>query len=217
MGQQCQAESCHGFIPCSLQSKTLLLAWTAACALLLSFSSVCLQFSGRSQDKLASNSHRSWELFLVAVDQWWSLHKQVCKYSGRFICSQPDHSNCCHLLCQFDLFRGNQLIVEYTCTISVSIALATFIGILAFHLASVSGITQYLKKKCAAVAIRSRKADVHVEPLDNDSLPDRLINLEKYEPLSYTPQRHAFAEPIEGANEVQRRLITPVYTYGSTH
>ena len=80
-----------------------------------------------------------------------------------------------------DLFRGNQLIVQYTCTISVSIALATFIGILAFQLASVSGITQYLKRKCAAVAIRSRKADVHVEPLDNDSLPDRLINPEEYE------------------------------------
>ena len=80
-----------------------------------------------------------------------------------------------------NLFRGNQLIVEYTCTISVSIALATFIGILAFQLASVSGITQHLKRKSAAVTIRSRKADVHVEPLDNDSLPDRLINPEEYE------------------------------------
>ena len=114
-----------------------------------------------------------------------------------------------------NLFRGNQLIVEYTWTISVSIALTTFIGILAFQLASVSGITQCLKRKCAAVAIRSRQADVHVKPLDNNSLPDRLINPEEYEPLFHTPQQHASAEPTEGANQQQRRLITPVYTYGS--
>ena len=113
-----------------------------------------------------------------------------------------------------DLFSGNHRIVEYTWTISVSIALVTFIGILAFQLASVSGITQCLKRKCAAVPIRSLQADVHVEPPDNDCLPDRLINPEEYEQLSYTPQRHVTAEPTEGANEVQRRL-TPVYTYGS--
>ena len=115
-----------------------------------------------------------------------------------------------------DLFKGNHRIVEYTCTISVSIALATFIGILAFQLASVSGITRCLKRKRAAVPIRSLQADVYVEPLDDDFLPDRLINPEEYEQLSYTPQRHVTAEPTEGANEVQRRL-TPVYTYGSIH
>ena len=130
MGQQCQAETFHGFIPCSLQSKTSLLAWTAACASLLLLVSA---FNFQEDPKTTLLAI----LILVAVDQWWSLHKQVCKYSGRFICSQPDHSNCCHLLCQFDFFRGNQLIVEYTCTISVSIALATFTGILAFQLASV--------------------------------------------------------------------------------
>ena len=101
-----------------------------------------------------------------------------------------------------NLFRGNQLIAEYIWTISVSIALATFI---AFQLASVTGITQCLKRKCAAVAIRNLLADVHVEPLDNESLPDRLINPEEYEQLSYTPQGHANAEPTEGAIEVQKR------------
>ena len=116
-----------------------------------------------------------------------------------------------------DLFKGNHRIVEYTWIISVSIALATFIGILAFQLASVSGITRCLKRKCAAVPIRSLQADVYVEPLDNDFLPDRLINPEEYEQLSYTPQRQVTAEPTEGANEVQRRPITPVYTYGSIH
>ena len=103
------------------------------------------------------------------------INKYVNILEGSFLLNLTAVTYC------VDLFRGNQLIVEYTCTISVSIALATFIGILAFQLASVSGITQYLKRKCAAVAIRSRKANVYVEPLDNDSLPDRLINPEEYE------------------------------------
>jgi len=42
-------EAIHGFIPCSIQSKTALLAWTAACALLCSAFSVCLQSSAKPQ------------------------------------------------------------------------------------------------------------------------------------------------------------------------
>ena len=103
----------------------------------------------------------------------------------------------------------NQLTVGYT---SVSIALATFIGIFVVQLANVTGIIRYLKRKCTALAIRNQ-ADAEVEPLDHDHLPDRLINPEEYEPPFHTP--HASAEPTEGANEAQRRLITPVYTYGS--
>ena len=115
------------------------------------------------------------------------------------------------------LFRGNQLIVEYAWTTSVSIALATFIGILVFQLANVTGITQYLKRKCTALklAIRNQAgAEAEVEPLDNDLLPDRLINQEEYEPPFHTQQGHATAE-LTGANEAKRRLLTPVYTYGS--
>ena len=108
-----------------------------------------------------------------------------------------------------DHSQGNQRAVGYT---SVSIALTTFIGILVFHLANVIGITRYLKRKCAAVATRNQ-AEAEVEPLDNDLLPDRLINPEDYEPRFYTP--HVSAGPTEEANEAQRRLITPVYTYGS--
>ena len=108
-----------------------------------------------------------------------------------------------------DHSHGNQLVVGYT---SVSIALATFIGIFVFQLANVTGIIRYLKMKCTALAIRNQ-ADAEVEPLDNDLLPDRLINPEEYEPPFHTP--HASAEPTEGANEAQRRPITPVYTYGS--
>ena len=74
-----------------------------------------------------------------------------------------------------------------------------------------TGITQYLKRKYAAVAIRNQaEAEVH-----NDLLPDRLINPEEYESPFHTPQGHTTVEPTEGANEAQRRLITPVYTYGS--
>ena len=43
---------------------------------------------------------------------------------------------------------GNQLAVGYT---SVSVALVTFIGIFVFQLANVTGITQYLKRKCTAI------------------------------------------------------------------
>ena len=45
MGQQCQTETFHGCIPCSLQSKTSLLAWTVACASIYSSSSVFLESS----------------------------------------------------------------------------------------------------------------------------------------------------------------------------
>ena len=49
MGHQCQAETFHGFIPCSLQTKASLLAWTAACASPCSSSSVCFKSSARPQ------------------------------------------------------------------------------------------------------------------------------------------------------------------------
>ena len=88
---------------------------------------------------------------------------------------------------------GNQLAVGYT---SVSIALTTFIGILTFHLANMTGITQYLKRKCTTlkVAIRNlQKAEA--EPRSpTGSLPDRLNNPEEYELSCHTPQEHATAE-----------------------
>ena len=105
-----------------------------------------------------------------------------------------------------NLFKGNQLIVGYTWTISVSIAFATFIGILAFQLANVTGITQYLKKKCAAT--RNLQADVHVEPLEDEA--DRLINPEEYEPPCHTPQGHTTAETPE-TNKAQT-ILSAVFT-----
>ena len=112
--------------------------------------------------------------------------------------------------CYVKLTERNQLVVGYT---SVSIAFATFIGILVYQLANMTGTTRYLKWKCTA--LKETIAEADVEPLDNGSLPDRLINPEEYEPPFNFPQGHTTAEPTEGSNEAQRRLLTPVYTYGS--
>ena len=86
------------------------------------------------------------------------------------------------------LFRGNQRIVGYTWTISVSIVFATFIGIVAFQLANVTGITQYLKRKCAALKVATMNQNEAKAELRSptDSLPDRLLNPDDYEPSLYT-------------------------------
>ena len=105
---------------------------------------------------------------------------------------------------------GNQLTVGHA---SVSIALATFIGIFAYQLASVTGIAQYPKKKIANRNMH--QAEAEVESPGIGSLPDGLINPGEYQQPFYTP--HATAEPTEDVTEEQRRLITLVYTYGSIH
>ena len=79
------------------------------------------------------------------------------------------------------LVGGRHFIVKYSWTASVSIAFATFIGILAFQLANVTGITQYLKRKCTALKV-AIKNQAQAEPQSfTSSLPDRLINPEEYE------------------------------------
>ena len=113
---------------------------------------------------------------------------------------------------------GNQLAVGYT---SVIIALVTFIGILAFQLADVTGLTQCLKRKytCfrrhmkASRRLGQTEAEVESES-DAETLPDRLINPNGYEPLS---QEHRVAEPTESKEVVNEepRWLTPAYTYGS--
>ena len=85
----------------------------------------------------------------------------------------------------------------------------------AFQLANVTCIGQYLKNNCSAVAIRNvHQAEIEVEPQDNDSLPDRLLNPGQYEPPFHTPQQNATAEPTENEGLVQKEL-TPVYTFSS--
>ena len=114
-----------------------------------------------------------------------------------------------------NLFGASQLIVGYTWTTSVSIALATFIGILIFQLANVTGIAQYLKRKCSAIKLATKiqtKTEAEVES-PTSTLPDRLINPSDYEPLPYIPQGRAIAVEEVGCEADKR--ITPVYTYGS--
>ena len=117
---------------------------------------------------------------------------------------------------------GNQLAVGYTC---VTIALVTFIGIVAFQLADVTGLTQCLKMKYRDLK-KHRMANRHLgqtdaeveSESDTDSLPDRLINPNGYGPLSHYPdQEHTVADPTESKEAVNEKLtwITPVYTYGS--
>ena len=77
---------------------------------------------------------------------------------------------------------GNQLVVVYT---SASIAFATFVCIVAFQLAHVTGIIQYLNRKCQTLknAIRNLHSDAALRS-PTDSLPDQLINPWEYEELS---------------------------------
>ena len=141
MGQQCQTETFHGCIPCSLQSKTSLLAWTAACVSLLC-SSVGLCFNplqdpsvnllailvgtGTLQLRawISGGVYNNW--FLEALEGSFALNLIVLAAAITYI----DHS------------QGNQLAGGYT---SVSIALATFISILGFQLANVIGVSHTLK------------------------------------------------------------------------
>ena len=113
------------------------------------------------------------------------------------------------------LTGGNQLAVVYT---SVSIAFATFIGILVYQLTVVTGITQYTKRKCAALKVAIKNlflAEKEVmSPMSTSSLPDRLVNPWDYEPPFSTLQGHNIAEPREGVTDAQGRPI-PTYTYGS--
>ena len=105
------------------------------------------------------------------------------------------------------LVGGQHFIVDFTWNASVFVALATFIGILAFQLANVTGITQYLKRKYTALklAIRNRAEAAPKPP--TGTLPHRLTNPEEYE---LTLQEHATAsEPTEGVDDEAQE---PVYT-----
>ena len=73
-------------------------------------------------------------------------------------------------------------------------------------------------KRCVQATRPTSEAEADVEAeSDHDSLPDRLINPGKYEPLLPTTEEQTAAELTEDKepdNEKLRRLI-PVYTYGS--
>ena len=111
---------------------------------------------------------------------------------------------------QVRLSEGSQVAVGYT---SVSIALATFIGILVLQLSNVTGVARYLKRKCTSLkgcVIPIRDGEIETDS-DTDSLPDQLINAGEYEPISQTA-----AEPTGGNNDKGNvRMLIPAYTYSS--
>ena len=99
-----------------------------------------------------------------------------------------------------------QLAVGYT---SVSIALLTFIGILAFQLANVTGAIQYLERKCGAFkACMTQISDGEIEvESDTNSLPHRVLNPGEYEPVPQTAQGNTSAEPTGSDDEEPRKRI----------
>ena len=110
------------------------------------------------------------------------------------------------------LTRGNQLAVGYT---SISIAFVTFIGILVYQLANVTGISQCLRMKYAALKVVIKNVFLAEELMSpTSSLPDRLINPGDYEPPFNTLQGVTIVKSTEGVPDAQKRMI-PAYTYGS--
>ena len=70
--------------------------------------------------------------------------------------SKPDHPSWCHLL-YFNQSRGSQLAIGYT---SVSIALATFIGIIAYHIFQQLRHTNYkLLKNVPKLNLKFKKTE----------------------------------------------------------
>ena len=91
-------------------------------------------------------------------------------------------------------------------------------------LAKKLGITECLKRKgrflyrcvLATRYARQYEADVETESV-TDSLPDRLVNPEEYEPVIPTTEEHTDNEVIINNDLVNKEpnIMNPVYTYGS--
>ena len=186
IGQKCQVESFHGLIPCSLQSKTSLLARTTACTSLCSSSSASFNIQEYPTTSPLEILIGVGNLFLwLWVSGGVYRNKYVNILECSFVLNLIILTTVTYCV---KLFRGNQRIVGYTWTISVSIVFATFIGIVAFQLANVTGITQYLKRKRAALKLATMNQNEAKAELRSptDSLPDRLLNPDDYEPSLYT-------------------------------
>ena len=80
-----------------------------------------------------------------------------------------------------------------------------------------TGIIQYMRGRYKTFVQVIKHTGTNVEDESCiDSLPDRLLNPEEYEPLLPTTEEHTAADCVnkEAVNEEPRRLI-PVYTYSS--
>ena len=144
----------------------------------------------------------------MGLGQWGSLQELVSRWSGRLLYSEHDHLSCCHLPCQtFGL--------KSACS-WVHLRLHSIYNVHCNSYGSagnVTGITQYLKRKCKALKVANR----YQEPKSpTDSLPDRLINAVEYELPFHTPQKRVDPTEEELVNEAQGRL-TPVYTCDTTN
>ena len=119
------------------------MAWTTACASVCSSSSVChwIQSSAKCQYQIVSNSSGNWYTYSSGLGLWWG-YRNWCLDALEFSFAlnliilvgatfYVNHSG------------GNQLAVGY---ISVSIALITFIGILAYHIFQQMRSTKLWKK-----------------------------------------------------------------------
>ena len=93
-----------------------------------------------------------------------------------------------------------------------------------YKLAEKTGITMWLKSKCKDLkehilsARQMSQANANEQsPSDIESLPDRLINPEEYEPLLPNTNKHTDGESTDSKVSIidTPRRLTPVYTYGS--
>ena len=169
MDQQCQAETFHG-IRTMLLTKQNIATGLDYCLFFASF--FFLVFALNPQQDLSINLlsilmgtgllhfwawvsggvYRSW--CLDALEGSFALNLIILAGATFYV----NHSH------------ENQFAVGYT---SVSIAFATFVGILAFQLANVAGIIEYLKTKCPAIAMRNTN-QAEAEPKSpTGSLPDQ--------------------------------------------
>ena len=203
MGQQCKAETFHGFIPCSLQRKTSVLARTPALKFLRFVLLLVFAFNFQEDPRItllailvgtgvfqmcawiSGGVYRKW--YLNVLEGSFALN--LIFLVGATYCVRLAKGN------PFSQLIYDQLAVGHT---SVFIAFVTFIGILGFQLVKVTGIAQCLKRKCANSP--------------TGFLPDRLINPGKYKPLLHT-QQERITEPTENLVNEEQRSLTPVYTY----
>ena len=114
-------------------------------------------------------------------------------------------------------------IVPYYCLVIVLLLGVPHMVLILYicsKLANKLGITECLKRKgrclnrCVLATRYTRQAEADVEAESvTDSLPDRLVNPEEYEPVIPTAEEHTDYEAITNKEEPNR--MNPVYTYGS--
>ena len=138
MGQQSQVETFHWFLPCSLQSYKHSYGPGLLLVLLL------LVFA------IEYNPQQNISIKLLAIlvgtgilQMWAWVSGGGCRNcmvswcSGKFICSEPDHLSCFHLLCQ--TFRGKSACSRvHLCLHST--------GNIPWDLCILTGIVQYTSK-----------------------------------------------------------------------